>query len=176
MVYENELRMATTSLPRDVRAWVERALRSGWYAIGSGAYNGGGGHVCPIVAAGMMAGLWGPEGLRSDDVAWGTAAGPSDAVEEFAAYFDLYAEERGTGAAVAVVTDELDTLALAVADDGPDIAHANLGHGRLLFTHLHQQAKGVHQPHLFDGATADSQQVGTRDQNGDAARAGDGDV
>lgn len=107
-IYECELRKATTSLPATVRTWMERALRSGWYAIGAGAYDGGdGGRVCPIVAAAMLAGVWGPDGLRDDSVAWGSRAGPSHRVEEFAAYFDLYAEERGPRAALAIVTDQL---------------------------------------------------------------------
>lgn len=116
MIFESELRVATLGLPPTIRVWLGRALRSGWYAIGSGAYDGGdSGRVCPIVAAATMAGLWGPEGLRNGEAAWGTPGGPSDAVEEFAAYFDLYAEERGTRAAVAVVTDELGTPATSLS-------------------------------------------------------------
>ena len=33
--------------------------------------------------------------------------GPSEAVEDFAAYFDLYAEERGTAQALELVENEL---------------------------------------------------------------------
>lgn len=108
MSFESELRAATEGLPPTIRVWLTRALRSGWYAIGPGAYDGGdGGRVCPIVAAAKMAGVWGAEGLRPDNPLWGTVDHPSPAVEEFAAYFDLCAEQLGTPAALAVVTESL---------------------------------------------------------------------
>ena len=108
MSFESELRAATEGLPPTIRVWLTRALRSGWYAIGPGAYGGGdGGRVCPIVAAAKMAGVWGADGLRPDNPFWGTVDHPSPAVEEFAAYFDLCAEQLGTPAALAVVTESL---------------------------------------------------------------------
>ena len=66
-----------------------------------------GDRVCPIVAAAKMAGVWGQHGLRADHPTWGRIEGPSPAVEEFAACFNLCAEEVGTSAALEVVIESL---------------------------------------------------------------------
>lgn len=112
MTFESELRTATEDLPPTIRVWLSRALRSGWYAMGPGTYEDGrSNRVCPIVAAAKMAGVWGERGVRADHPTWGTIDGPSSVVEEFAAYFDLCAEEIGTGAALEVVIESLKTQA-----------------------------------------------------------------
>lgn len=106
MTFERELNAATTNLPPTVRIWLERAFRSGWFAIGPDAYDGDG-RMCPIVAAATLAGAWGPHGLRLGNPHWGSEAGPTPAVEDFAAYFDLCAEQLGTEGAIAVVIEAL---------------------------------------------------------------------
>jgi hypothetical protein len=112
MTFESELRTATEGLPSTIRVWLSRAVRSGWHQIGPGAYeDGSSNRVCPIVAAAKMASVWGERGLRAGHSTWGTPDGPSPAVEEFAASFDLCAEEIGTGAALEVVIESLEPQA-----------------------------------------------------------------
>lgn len=108
MTFESELRTAADGLPPAIRVWLSRALRSGWHQIGPGTYEDhGSDRMCPIVAAAKMAGVWGERGLRAGHPTWGTIDSPSPAVEEFAAYFDLCAEEIGTEVALEVVMEAL---------------------------------------------------------------------
>jgi hypothetical protein len=94
---------STSLLPADLRLWMGRALDSGWFEIGPGDYDGGpGGTVCPIAAAAKLAGAWQDGGIAPGWDSWGTPEQPSELVEDFAAYFDLVAEDRGIDYAVAV--------------------------------------------------------------------------
>jgi hypothetical protein len=87
---------------------MRRALDGGWFDIGPGTYDGGpGGTVCPIAAAAKLAGAWEDGTLRPGWNSWGTPDGPSQLVEDFAAYFDLYAAEVGLEPALALVMDSL---------------------------------------------------------------------
>ena len=107
-MFECQLRHATRSLPSGVARWTSRAVGSGWFHIAPGAYDDdGSGAVCPIVAAAIMAGVWADRGLLPGHAEWGDASGPSESVADFAAYFDLCAEELGTVEALDVVRDEL---------------------------------------------------------------------
>ena len=109
MMFVDELRRATLNLPTVVARWVVRALDSDWFQIEPGAYQHGGpgGTVCPIGAAATLAGIWRDGQLLPGNPAWGTAQHPADEVEEFAAYFDLCAEERGTANAITTVRGAL---------------------------------------------------------------------
>lgn len=108
MMFEQELRAAVGLLPGDLRVWMSRALESGWFSITAGSYeNGGpGGTVCPIAAAAKLAGAWVDGGIKGHD-RWGTSEGPSPEVEDFAAYFDLCAEEVGLDRAIAIVSEAI---------------------------------------------------------------------
>jgi hypothetical protein len=105
LVFDRELREAVRRLPSDVAMWMSRAFRSGWFRMAAGAYEGGGGgeSVCPITAAARMAGAWLDGGIADGHEAWGTPDGPSPEVEDFAAYFDLCAEEAGLDRAIGIV-------------------------------------------------------------------------
>lgn len=109
-MYARELRRAALNLHPDVARWVILALDSGWFRIEAGAYEHGapGGAVCPIVAAATMAGAWRDGHLLPGNEAWGRPDRPSQEVEDFAAYFDLCAEELGTTAAIDTVRGALD--------------------------------------------------------------------
>jgi hypothetical protein len=106
MRFDIELRQAVAALPSEVRSSMHRALRSGWFSITAGTY-GGGSEACPIVAAARMAGVWNGTGIRPGNPEWGGIAFPSPQVEDFAAYFDLYAEEFGIDEAVSIVLASL---------------------------------------------------------------------
>ncbi|MGH8571440.1 MAG: hypothetical protein ACREX8_02540, partial [Gammaproteobacteria bacterium] len=97
MTFDRELRGAVRRLPPDVAVWTSRAIRSGWFSLAPGVYEDGGpgGAVCPIAAGATMAGAWVNGGIAEGHEAWGTPQGPSPEVEDFAAYFDLCAEEAG---------------------------------------------------------------------------------
>jgi len=109
-MFSEELRCAALNLPTDVARWVLRALNSDWFRIEPGAYEEGGpgGAVCPIVAAATMAGIWGEGKLLPGNQAWGSPKCPTSEVEDFAAYFDLCAEESGTPTAIDTVRAALD--------------------------------------------------------------------
>lgn len=107
VLYESELRGAAISLPAGVRVWIDRALRSGWFEIGPYAYQGDDGTLCPIAAAGKMAGVWSDGAIAAGNPEWGTPEAPSDPVEDFAAYFDLCVQERGLAEVVELVQDAL---------------------------------------------------------------------
>lgn len=109
VTFERELRAAIRLLPGDLALWMYRALRSGWFSIEAGAYQDGGpgGAVCPIAAAATMAGAWVEGGIAEGHEAWGTPEAPSPEVENFAAYFDLCAEEIGLDEAIAILSETL---------------------------------------------------------------------
>jgi len=109
-VFGAELQRAALDLPGDVAFWMGRALRTGVFQIQSGAYGSGlpGDVVCPIAAAAAIAGVWLDGALLPGNPRWGTPTGPSTKVEDFAAYFDLCAEEMGTEAAIRIVRDTLE--------------------------------------------------------------------
>ena len=108
-MFEHQLRHATRSLPPGVARWTSRAVGSGWFQIAPGAYDDEdrSGSVWPIVAAALMAGVWVDGGLLPGHPEWGDVSRPSDRVEDFAAYFDLCADELGTIKALEIVRDEL---------------------------------------------------------------------
>jgi hypothetical protein len=94
-------------LPDDLGVWMSRAVRSGWFSLAAGVYeNGGpGGAVCPIAAAATIAGAWVDGAIAEGHEAWGTPEEPSPEVEDFAAYFDLCAEEAGLDRAIGIVSE-----------------------------------------------------------------------
>lgn len=96
-------------LPPDVAVWMSRAVRSGWFTLTAGAYERGGpgGSACPITAAAKMAGAWADGSIAEGHEAWGTPEGPSPEVEDFAAYFDLCADEGGLDRAIGIVLETL---------------------------------------------------------------------
>lgn len=111
-MYVDELRRATLTLHIDVAWWLIHALDSDWFRIEPGAYEHGGpeGGVCPIVAAATMAGIWRHGQLLPGNQAWGSSERPSSEVEDFAAYFDLCAEDSGTATAIDTVRRTLDPV------------------------------------------------------------------
>lgn len=111
----DELRQATLGLDTHVACWLVQALSSDWFHIEPGAYehDDPGGAVCPTVAAAKMAGIWRGGQILPGDPAWGTPEGPVAEVEDFAAYFDLCAEDLGTTQAIEVTCRALDSQRLA---------------------------------------------------------------
>lgn len=107
--YVQELRRATAVLPSGVRRWMARAFDSTWFQIEPGAYDAGhrGGHVCPFVAAAMLAGVWSRGEVLPGNPDWGSPDGPTAEIEDFAAYFDLCSEQIGTLAATDVIRDAI---------------------------------------------------------------------
>ena len=106
--FDAGLRLSTRRLPGDLRLWMSRALDSGWFDIGPGDYDGGAdGTVCPIAAAAKLAGAWEDGAMAPGWDSWGTPDGPSELVEDFAAYFDLHAAEIGIEPALALVKQAL---------------------------------------------------------------------
>lgn len=99
--WSQELTIATRNLPGEVARAMRRALQSGRYRIGAGSWEGGPGQaVCPIVAAGMVAGVWREGHCADGGPAWGTEEHPNEAVMEFAVCWDLHSQEAGTEQAV----------------------------------------------------------------------------
>lgn len=111
-MFIDELRRAALGLDTEVARWVIRALDSDWFRIEPGAYEHGGpgGAVCPIVAAATMAGVWRNGQLLPGNPGWGSPERPANEVEDFAAYFDLCAEECGSVNAIETVRRALDDL------------------------------------------------------------------
>jgi hypothetical protein len=108
-MYETELRRAVRALPADLRRWMAVALRQRKFAICSGQWQGSDDEsMCPVAAAADLAGAWGSDGIAPGWAAWGGPDGPSEAVEDFAAWFDLLSGETGLGRAVLVVRFELE--------------------------------------------------------------------
>lgn len=102
--YGTGLWHATVRLPADVRRWVGRAIDSDWFRIQPGAYDGGReAGVCPFVAGAVMAGVWSNGGVLAGNPDWGTPSRPTPEIEDFAAYFDLFAEDFGTAAALSLI-------------------------------------------------------------------------
>ena len=58
--------------------------------------TGPGGAKCPVAAAATLAGVWRDGGIEGRP-RWGDDEEPASAVEDFAAYFDLCADELGIG-------------------------------------------------------------------------------
>lgn len=107
-MFEPELLRVTKNLPSPIAVSMARAIRSGWFEIGSGDYEAGHGRtVCPVVAAAMLAEVWRDGRLLPGNELWGTETGPSEVVEDFASYFDLCTEEAGIEVAVQVVAEGL---------------------------------------------------------------------
>lgn len=109
MIFDRELRGAVRGLPPDIAVWMSRAVRGGWFSLTAGAYESGGpgGSACPITAAAKMAGAWVDGAIAEGHEAWGTPEGPSGEVEDFAAYFDLCADEAGLDRAIGIVLETL---------------------------------------------------------------------
>jgi len=93
---------STECLPRPIRQAMLIALRSHWYSIEPDAWESATG-VCPVVAAGKLAGVWRDGHLADGGPIWGSEESPSDEVFDFAVSFDLHADEVGTEAAVDLV-------------------------------------------------------------------------
>jgi hypothetical protein len=106
MNLEMHLRLAAGSLPDAVALWTHRAVRSGWFPLGHGSYDGA--TVCPIAAGAKLAGIWEDGAIASGHPDWGDPDRPSEEVEEFAAWFDLVAEDEGLGRAINIAQGELD--------------------------------------------------------------------
>ena len=106
-LFQTEVRMATRRLTADLRTWMRRALDYGWFDITSGDYDSGSGSRCPVSAAATMAGAWVDGGIVGRPE-WGSSDEPAAEVEDFAAYFDLVAEDIGIYEALALVRRELD--------------------------------------------------------------------
>jgi len=106
--YDGELRRAASALPPGVRRWIGRAIDSGSFPVEAGIYDGGpGGSVCPFVAGAMMAGVWSDGRVLAGNPEWGAPSGPTPEIEDFAAYFDLCAEDSGTAQAIETVRGAL---------------------------------------------------------------------
>jgi hypothetical protein len=97
-----ELVAATAALPAEVRGAFSLALDCGEFTIGAGSWETELA-VCPMTAAAITAGVWRADGIIAGAEEWGTPDGPSDSVEEFAAWFDICAEEHGLPEALAEV-------------------------------------------------------------------------
>lgn len=96
------------NLPSGPKVWIDRALRSGWFKITSGTYDGGPeGGVCPVAAGAILAGIWENGRPKLGHPEWGTEEEPSPEIEDFAAYFDLCASQIGTEEARRIVQREL---------------------------------------------------------------------
>jgi hypothetical protein len=114
--FDSELRLSARRLPSDLRLWMRRALESGWFDIGPGDYDGGpGGTVCPITAAAKLAGAWEDGAVAPGWDSWGTPDGPSERVEDFAAFFDLCTQDSGVEYAIGIVEEALPEPARALA-------------------------------------------------------------
>ena len=96
----------TLRLPPPVRRAMRFAVRSGWFEIEAGVWESETA-VCPIVAAGKVAGYWRGRHLADGGPEWGDQERPSPALMAFAVSFDVCAEEIGTAAAIGVVSEAL---------------------------------------------------------------------
>jgi hypothetical protein len=114
-MFDDELRRAALNLHPSVRWWMIRALDNDWFRIEPGAYEdvGSRGAMCPIVAAATLAGIWWDGRLLPGNPVWGTPERPANEVEDFAVYFDLCAEDSGTGQAIETVREALDAISRA---------------------------------------------------------------
>lgn len=113
-VFTDELRLAAGRLPGGPAGWIRRALKSEWFPIQAGSYQGLDGSMCPAAAGATMAGLWHRGRLRAGHPEWGLPEGPSEPIEDFAAYFDLCAEELGSAEAMAIALEALEGHAPAL--------------------------------------------------------------
>lgn len=88
----------------------------GDYNIGAGTWQSELA-VCPLAAGALWAGVWEDGAITDGAPDWGTPDGPSAEVEEFAAWFDICADDDGLDVAVEVVR-----VALAVTGTrSPDL-------------------------------------------------------
>ncbi|MBK5233602.1 MAG: hypothetical protein JJE13_11560 [Thermoleophilia bacterium] len=95
-------------MPPGPKVWISRALRSGWFHIEPGHYDGRPrGGVCPVTAGAILAGIWADGRLKPGFPEWGTEDEPNSEVEDFAAYFDLCSEELGTEQSLWLAQEEL---------------------------------------------------------------------
>jgi hypothetical protein len=108
MTYVTHMIQATHNLPKGPKSWISRALRSGWFKITSGTYDGGPERgVCPVAAGAILAGIWENGRPKPGNPEWGTENEPSLEIEDFAAYFDLCAAQIGTEETLRIVQREL---------------------------------------------------------------------
>ena len=106
MSNERHLRLATRALPVAIAEPMRVALEQGELRIGAFSYETELA-VCPIAAAAQVAGVWHGGCPQLAGPPWGTEERPSPAVEEFAAWFDICAEEGGLEHAIAIVSTVL---------------------------------------------------------------------
>ena len=107
-MYEERLIQATQNMPPATKVWISRALRSGWFDIEPGDYDGRPrGGVCPYTAGAILAGAWADGRPKPGYPDWGPENEPCSEVEDFAAYFDLCADELGTDRALQIIQEEL---------------------------------------------------------------------
>jgi len=99
---ERHLIAAVRALPADIAAPLRVALEQGEFRIGAFSYETELA-VCPIAAAAKVAGVWHGGCPQLSGPPWGTEDCPSPEVEEFAAWFDICAEERSLEQAIAIV-------------------------------------------------------------------------
>lgn len=116
VIFTSELRLATRSLPPDLRIWMQRAFDSGDYDFTPKSFDDGSGRHCPVGAAADKAGAWIDGGIHGHPD-WGTPEEPGEEVEEFAAYFDLCCDEHGLDQTLRVVESE---LALGLISPAPE--------------------------------------------------------
>lgn len=113
----SDLSLATRALPACVARPMRVALDTGGFRFGPKSYENDL-TVCPITAAAKLAGVWSQGAIIDGHPDWGTPDGPSEAVEDFAAYFDLCCEGFGLDAALETAREALD------ADEPSVTAHA----------------------------------------------------
>jgi hypothetical protein len=94
MTEADHLLAALDALPESIRGPLATALVSRDFAIGAWSWESELA-VCPIAAAAITAGVWKDDALVTGASEWGTPDGPSEVVADFAAWFDLCAEEYG---------------------------------------------------------------------------------
>lgn len=106
MTTQMHLTRAVRSLPSEITNAMDAALGAGHFRIGPGAWETDL-TVCPIVAAAKCAGVWHDGQLLREHPIWGSEDDPAPEVVEFAAWFDVCAEELGTRGAVDLVRETL---------------------------------------------------------------------
>lgn len=99
---EQHLAAATCALPETIAASMLIALKRSELRIGAFAYETEL-LVCPLAVAARTAGVWHDGWPAFGGPLWGGEDGPTAAMEEFAAWFDICAQERGLDEAVAIV-------------------------------------------------------------------------
>src|SRR4051794_18242289 len=105
---QRRLSTATFLLPPEVAFYVLLAIESGRFRFGAWSYERDLA-VCPIVAGAKLAGVWHEGAIAPGKPEWGSPDAPSASVEEFAACFDICAEDEGLNEALATVRLALHT-------------------------------------------------------------------